>query len=114
MDEVGRETEKERAEAAILSVIEMIEGEGRQPDAWEKMCLVHALGDLFRGLYRLAQTDAVLARTPTGNRSPVPVRVDPAVEHLDLARLKAVLDEARLQPVRIPFFGQWSDSSSSP
>jgi hypothetical protein len=109
MDEVGRETEKERAEAAILSVIEMIEGEGRQPDAWE-----HALGDLFRGLYRLAQTDAVLARTPTGSRSPVPVRVDPAVEHLDLARLKAVLDEARLQPVRIPFFGQWSDSSSSP
>src|SRR5215831_810520 len=110
MEENERRAEKEHAEAAILRTIEAIEREGRQPDDWEKINLIHALDDLFRGLYRLARTDAELARTPKSHRSPVPIRIDTEMDQVDLTRIRAVLDDAKLESVRPPFFGKWTGS----
>jgi hypothetical protein len=107
MNDAARESEKKDAEAAILVVLGAIEAEGRQPDDWEKKSIVHALDDVFRGLYRLALSEADLALTPKNERNAAPVLLDPEVAQLDLVRLKAILDEARLEPVRPPLFGRW-------
>jgi hypothetical protein len=38
-------------------------GEQREPDYWERVCLVRALSEVFSGCYSLAMADARLALT---------------------------------------------------
>jgi hypothetical protein len=101
-----RTEERASAVAAVEAVIEMI-ARDREPDLWERVFLVQAIGALFRGIYSLAIVDAQLALTPVAERSPRPnLPTDPFFERCDLKTLRAALDEARAEPLRAhPHFG---------
>jgi hypothetical protein len=103
----GRTDEKDRAETEIAAVVASIEEARRQPDPWEKMCLVQAICHIFRGAYRLAAFNAELARTSIGQRSPLSTEIaDPLLDRCDLALPKCALGEAEQEPVlRFPSLG---------
>ena len=103
----NRKAEKDHAAAEIAAVIAFIEAECRQPDHWEKMCLVQAISQIFMGAYRLASANAELAMTPIEQRSPLSgVPEEPLLERCDLALLRRALVEAEDEPVRrFPSFG---------
>lgn len=96
-----RAVDKARAVAAIEETIDIIAGNDREPDLWERFYLVEAIGALFRGGYGLAVVDAELALTPVAERSPRPhLLADPLYERCNLTTLKAALGEARAEPLR--------------
>jgi hypothetical protein len=99
-----RKDEKDRASADIAAAIE---AERREPDNWERMCLVQAIVHVFAGAYRLALSNAELARTPVDQRSPLcSPPSEPSFDHCSLALLKRALVEAEAEPVRkFPSFG---------
>jgi hypothetical protein len=66
-----RRVEKDTAAAEPGIVLNRLKEEGRNPDHWERVCLVHALSEVFPGCYSLAITDARLALTPPHQRSPL-------------------------------------------
>ncbi|MBR0967088.1 hypothetical protein JQ554_28100 [Bradyrhizobium diazoefficiens] len=95
-----RALEKARAVGAIEDLFDAIASHDREPDLWERFYLVEAIGALFRGGYRLAEVDAVLALTPVAERSPNShLLTDPIYQH-DLTALKAAFDLAQAEPVR--------------
>jgi hypothetical protein len=102
-----RGEEKARAVAAIEGALKAIESEEREPDLWERVFLVQAVGALFRGIYSLGVVDAHLALTPMAERSrDAHLPDDPFFERYDLKTLRAALDEARAEPLRAhPHFG---------
>jgi hypothetical protein len=98
-----RERKQERAQAveAIEHAIATIERDGRDPDLWERVFLVQAIGMLFRGGYSLAAVDAQLVLTPVVERSPRPhLPSDPFYDRCTLPIVKAALAEALAEPVR--------------
>lgn len=105
--EQDRTAEKDHATAEIAAVIASIEAERRQPDPWERMCLVQAISQIFMGAYRLACSNAELARTPIAQRSPLSAAPgEPLLDRCDLALLRRALVEAEEEPVRrFPSFG---------
>jgi hypothetical protein len=102
-----RKDEKDHASADIAAAIAAIEEEGREPDNWERMCLVQAIASIFSGAYRLARSNAELARTPADQRSPLSeTSTEPFLDRCDLTLLKRALLEAEAEPVRkFPSFG---------
>jgi hypothetical protein len=95
-----RLTEKERATIHIEESLQVIASRQREPDLWERVCLVQAIGALFRGAYGLASVEAALALTPESERSRKPY-LPPEAEfaRFDMATLRRGFDEARTQEV---------------
>jgi hypothetical protein len=59
-----RKVEKDTATAEIAVVLNWLTEERRNPDHWERICLVRALSEVFSDCYSLAITDARIALTP--------------------------------------------------
>ena len=102
-----RKDEKDQACADIAAVIAAIELKGREADNWERMCLVQAIANIFAGAYRLARSNAELARTPVDQRSPLSeTSTEPFLDQCDLMLLKRALLEAEAERLRkFPSFG---------
>ena len=58
-----REAEKADALANISLVLNRLQDERRQPNAWERVHLVYAFFAVFAGCYGLAATEARIALT---------------------------------------------------
>jgi hypothetical protein len=102
-----RAREKTEAVAVIAHTLAKIEGEGREPDLWEREFMCQAVSWLYRGGYRIAAVNATLALTPEHQRSPViNIKPDPLVESCDIVLLRAAFQEAEAQPLAdFPAFG---------
>jgi hypothetical protein len=102
-----REQEKTEAVEAIEHALATIEGQRREPDKWERLFLVQAIGWLFRGGYRLAAVDAELALTPVSERSRASsIRPDPFLDRCNVSLLRQAYQEAAAQPLTdFPAFG---------
>ena len=99
--DMDREAEKASAVEAIESALLNIEIEHREPDFWERESLAHAIGALFRGVYRLAETSGARAMVPMIERSSeIAPSFDLPLERCDLALLKNAFHSARAEPVR--------------
>ena len=98
---IDREEEKASAVETIETALLSIEMEHREPDPWERESLAYAIGALFRGVYRLAESSGARAMAPFIERSselgPCP---DIPVDQCDLALLKAAFNSARAEPLR--------------
>ena len=67
-----RQADKDNALAEIAVVLDRLETEARNPDAWERGFLVHALSAQFAGLYRFATMDARLALATPAEHAATP------------------------------------------
>ena len=101
-----RKAEKDSAVAAIEDAIAAIAAQDRQPDLWEKVALVEAIGSVTRGAYRLAEGQAEQALVLPSQRSDVFNRpLEPVFDRCDLDLLKKALTFVDLEEVReFPFF----------
>jgi hypothetical protein len=98
-----RKIEKDTATDEIAVTLNRLMGEQREPDPWERVCLVRALSEVFSGCYSLAMTDARLALTPPDQQTPfTSLAVDPFFDRCDLQLLSRALRAAVVEPVR-PF-----------
>jgi hypothetical protein len=96
----SRQAEKSVAVAEISLALDQLAEQRRNPDQWERVCLVHAFAAVFSGCYRLAAVEARLAMTPPSERSPYAnLPADPFFDRCDLPLLKQVLREAAAEPV---------------
>jgi len=102
-----RKIEKDTATDEIAVTLNRLMGEQREPDPWERVCLVRALSEVFSGCYSLAMTDARLALTPPDQQTPLAtLAVDPFFDRCDLQLLSRVLRAAIVEPVqRFPHLG---------
>jgi hypothetical protein len=104
MDEIAseqREREKAVAIAAVENAIAGIERRHREPDLWERVFLVEAIGAISRGCYAAAQTEAMLALTTPDHRSPgLDLPTDDFYDRCNLVLLRQALQEAKSEPVR--------------
>ncbi|HEX4764779.1 MAG TPA: hypothetical protein VH414_00725 [Lichenihabitans sp.] len=99
-------SDKGEAVAAVWEMVSILEAERRNPDAWERTCLMRALSDLFSGRYGLALCEARLARTPAKQRSPTAaLSTDPVTARLDVALIRKVMTHVDAEPLRYPHFG---------
>jgi hypothetical protein len=102
-----REAEKEDAVTAVEEALAIIEEQQREPDQWERVFMVEAIGAIFRGAYGAARTEIAVGMTPPSGRSPVPMLPkDPLFDRCNIALLNHALREAEAEPVRrFPHFG---------
>lgn len=96
-----REEARNVALADIAAALQMMEHERRNPDAWERVCLVQALVAAFSGCYELAISEARLALTTPDQRSPTTILPnDPIFSRCDLPLLMQVWHAAKAEPVK--------------
>ena len=96
-----RKVERDTAIAEIATVLDRLEAERRDPDHWERICLVRALSAVFAGCYSLATAEARLAGTPPDQRSPSADRLtDPILSRCDLSLLTRALHAVMQEPLR--------------
>lgn len=102
-----RQREKDAALAAVEQALAAIEADSREPDQWERVFLVQAIGWLFRGAYRIAAVDAQLALTPANERSRAAnLPDDSSLNRFGVSVLRASLREAVAEPLHDhPVFG---------
>ena len=97
-----RNADKAQALGEIAAVLAMIDAEHREPDTWERLCLLRAFSLIACGCYLLAVMEARDASLTT--RQSLDERAaEPTMEHLDLLTLfealkEAMAEEARLYP----------------
>jgi hypothetical protein len=97
----SREAEKATAVAEVASVLHWLAEERRNPDPWERVCLVRAFAAVFSDCYGLATAEARFAMTPANQRSPsANLPTEPFFDRCDLQLLMQVLKEATAAPVR--------------
>lgn len=102
-----RTAERDSAAADFWAAQNMLAQERRQPDAWERVCLVRALSAMSSGCYTLASVEARLAMTPPDQRSPsTKLPIDPIFARADVTLLERVCRAISAEPVlRYPHFG---------
>ena len=99
--DADREAEKASAVEVIESALLNLEIEHREPDFWERESLAYAIGALFRGVYRLAETSGARAMVPMIERSSeLAPTSDLPLDRCDLALLKNAFYSACAEPVR--------------
>lgn len=92
--------EKVYALAAMHAALATFEGQNRQLDAWERVCMVKAMAMMFRGFYDLAALDAELALAPPDQRSRTAKLPSGGIyDRCDLPLLRKVLAEAEAASV---------------
>ena len=94
-----RDADKAQALGEIAAVLAMIDAAHREPDVWERLCLLRAFSLLSAGCYLLAALEARDASlTPA---LPMDDRVEQTViERLDLFTLFEALKEAMAEEAR--------------
>ena len=94
-----RDADKAQALGEIAAVLAMIDAAHREPDVWERLCLLRAFSLLSAGCYLLAALEARDASlTPS---VPMDDRADQTViERLDLFTLFEALKEAMAEEPR--------------
>lgn len=88
-----RSADKAQALGEIAAVLAMIDSAGREPDGWERLCLLRAFSLVGSGCYNLATLearDASLAPT----RAMEDTLAEPVLAHCELAVLFEALKEA--------------------
>lgn len=102
-----REEARNVALADIAAALQVMEHERRNPDAWERVCLVQALIAIFSGCYELATSEARLALISPDQRSPTTnLPNDPIFSRCDLPLLMQAWLAAKSEPVKqFPHFG---------
>ncbi len=102
-----REAEKAEALARIAEVLDELENQRREPDRWERDCLVHAFAAFFSGIYLLAATEARLALVPPNQHaSDASLPSDPIFDRCNQLFLRRVFQAAQTWPTRpFPYFG---------
>jgi hypothetical protein len=96
-----RAAERAAAIAEITFVLDQFKKDRRNPDLWERYCLVRALSAAFSGCYRLASVEARFALTPPDLRGrDANLPTDPLFDRCDLSLLGDVLREVDAAPLR--------------
>jgi hypothetical protein len=93
-----REHEKLEAIESLEVAIAHIETLQREPDKWERLCLVRGTYCVFSGAYELAKTESWVAMTPLAQRSPQAILPSDSMYEFGLAVPKTALHEARKAP----------------
>ena len=97
-----RNADKAQALGEIAAVLAMIDSEHRDPDPWERLCLLRAFSLVSAGCYLVAATEARDASLkPT--RPLEEISAEPVIGRLDLLTLfeglkEAMAEDARLYP----------------
>lgn len=92
------------AAKGIETALSALEKAQREPDAWESGYLAHAIGEYFRGMYRLALIDAGTALTPIDRRGDKGPADQP--EKFSLSALRKAFAGVQDEPIRqFPHFG---------
>ncbi len=86
-----RTVEKGKALDAVALLLDRIEGEGREPTTWERICVLSAVNNIFAGLYEMVEVDVEEATNtpPASAWGSTEIYV-----HFDLQRLKTELRRA--------------------
>ena len=62
--------QQERLHRAFTATLDLLDGQGREPDRWEEECLSYALGAMACGLYLAAEIELAAFARPVAQRSP--------------------------------------------
>jgi predicted nucleic acid-binding protein len=101
----AREYEMRNAVDAVQASISFFEKEKREPDFWEKDCLVEAICAIGRGNYYYAVNEVYLMFIPQSERE-MKTELDNKIEKFNLSRLRKALEAVAAEPVRrFPHFG---------
>lgn len=95
-----RAAEKADAVDDLDYIMAVIEGEGREPDAWEKDCIVEGLGHALRGNYGLVYAEVDAALTPAEERGALSPDVAAKWHGFGIARLRRVLRIVATEPAQ--------------
>ena len=96
-----RQIEKDKAVGDLWKVLELLTLEQREPDGWERLCLVRGYGALFAGMYSLGSWEAWLALTPAEERSPSAKAAYSEVDQYSLSTLQKIHEFAVREPTRL-------------
>ena len=95
-----RGADKAQALGAIAAVLAAIDGAHREPDTWERLCLLRAFSLVSAGCYLVAAAEARDASL-TPRRPPDEVAAEPVIGRCDLLTLFAALKEAMAEEPRL-------------
>ena len=95
-----RNADKAQALGEIAAVLAMIDAEHRDPEPWERLCLLRAFSLISAGCYLLAVAEARDASLkPT--RPLDDIAAEPVIERCDLLTLFEALKEAMAEDARL-------------
>lgn len=95
-----RSADKAQALGELAAVLAMIDAEHRDPDPWERLCLLRAFSLIAAGCYLLAvleARDASLKPPDTIDE----IAAEPTIQRLDLPTLFEALKEAMAEDPRL-------------
>ena len=95
-----RKADKAQALGEIAAVLAMIDGEHRDPDAWERLCLLRAFSLVSSGCYLLA----VLEARDASLQPSISLKdraSEPTLERCDLPTMFEALKEAMAEDARL-------------
>ena len=95
-----RNADKAQALGEIAAVLAMIDAEHREPDAWERLCLLRAFSLVACGCYLLAVLEARDASLKSAQALDERA-AEPTMERLDLLTLFEALKEAMAEGARL-------------
>lgn len=95
-----RNADKAQALGEVAAVLAMIDAEHRDPDAWERLCLLRAFSLISAGCYLLAVMEARDASLkPSGSIEEIVA--EPVIQRIDLLTLFEALKEAMAEDARL-------------
>ena len=95
-----RSADKAQALGAIAAVLAAIDGAHREPEPWERLCLLRAFSFVSSGCYLLAAIEAREAAAK-GGTVPDGVAAEPVVAACELPTLFEALKEAMAEDARL-------------
>jgi len=95
-----RNADKAQALGEIAAVLAMIDAEHRDPDTWERLCLLRAFSLISAGCYLLAVLEARDASV-TPSRALDEIASEPVIERCDLLTFFEALKEAMAEDARL-------------
>jgi hypothetical protein len=95
-----RAADRAPALGEIAAVLAMVDGAQREPDAWERLCLLRAFSLIGAGCYNLAVLEARDSSLPPTRPVEDDRLSEPVLVHCNLATLFEALQEAMGEEVR--------------